>query len=1154
MEKLNNMFAAKGRCKFSSVVDGAEALALLEVYKNNPKGVLYIALDDTRMARAERELAFFAPDVEVLTYPAWDSIPYDRVSPNSSVTSKRIKTLSKLVLENKKRIVITTVNAIIQKVVSQEVLIESSFSAGVGDEIKRDELVSFLIKNGYINSGTASESGEFALRGSIVDIFPTGQEHGFRLDFFDTRLETIRTFDPITQISGGKVENIDIVPASEVILDDESIKLFRHNYREMFGTVTGDDPLYEAVSEGRRYAGMEYWIPLFYEKMENLLDYLPDVSLVFDHLAEEAWVERERLIKDSFETRKNNIGVLISGAPSYHPIPPESLYITEEKWNSLISKHSRAYIHPFNIPANDSVIDFSYRKMRNFSADSVSLKKSTFDLLKDEIKEVSATVITCMSEGSMSRIKLMLDEHEIFFSEIKNWSEIKSLKNKIGIAVLGIENGFKSENVSVISEQDIFGEKIFRKKSTGKKAENFLTEASTLAEGELVVHRENGIGRFEGLQILNVSGEAHDCLKIVYDGGDRLFVPVENIDLLTRYGAEDENAKLDRLGAVSWQQRTSAIKKRIKVTADELLQIAAERELKKAPMFYAGSAYSEFCARFPYAETEDQESSINDTLEDLASGKPMDRLICGDVGFGKTEVALRAAFVVTNPENSKKGQVALITPTTLLCRQHFKTFSERFSGTDVKIKQLSRLVSSGEAKKTHEMIENGEVDIVIGTHALLSRNTKFKDLSLLIIDEEQHFGVAQKERLKKLRSNTHVLTMTATPIPRTLQLSLSGIRDLSLIATPPIDRLAVRTYVMPFDQVIIREAILREHYRGGRTFYVCPRISDLEKIEGDIKKLVPEIKMVSAHGRMPPEKLDNIMNEFYEGKYDVLLSTTIIESGLDIPTANTLIIHKADMYGLAQLYQLRGRVGRSKMRAYAYLTLPPRKKPTKQAVKRLEVMQKLDGLGAGFSLASHDMDIRGFGNLLGDEQSGNIREIGIELYQDMLREAIEVLKSAGGAEERQDENSFSPQINMGTSVLIPESYVSDLSLRLGLYRRIADLEVEADVESIAVELVDRFGPMPVEVKNLLSVVKIKQICRKIGVDRLDVGEKGAAIGFYNDYFSNPDALIEFINKNKETLKIRGDQRIILQGQKWHEVDERIKGINTYLDTISKMAA
>ncbi|MCX7382220.1 MAG: transcription-repair coupling factor, partial [Alphaproteobacteria bacterium] len=683
------------------------------------------------------------------------------------------------------------------------------------------------------------------------------------------------------------------------------------------------------------------------------------------------------------------------------------------------------------------------------------------------------------------------------------------------IITLGLERGFVAGDVAVIGEQDLLGERISRPPRRRKRADQFIAEATEIAEGDLVVHQDHGIGRYDGLITLHVTGAAHDCLRLIYDGGDKLFLPVENIEMLSRFGAETGGVGLDKLGGVSWQARKSKMKSRIRDMAGELIRVAAARMLREAEVMAPPEGpWDEFCARFPHAETEDQSRAIADVLEDLASGRPMDRLICGDVGFGKTEVALRAAFIAA----MAGGQVAVVVPTTLLARQHTRTFAARFAGLPIKIAQLSRMVTAKEAAEVRAGLANGDINIVIGTHALLAKSVTFSHLGLLIIDEEQHFGVAHKEKLKALKADMHVLTLTATPIPRTLQLSLSGVREMSLIATPPVDRLAVRTFIMPFDGVVIREALQRERFRGGQVFCVVPRVEDLPRMAARLAEIIPEARMATAHGRLTPTELERVMTEFSDGKYDILLSTNIVESGLDMPAVNTLVIYRADMFGLGQLYQLRGRVGRGKQRGYAYLTWPPNHRLSLAAEKRLDVMQTLDHLGAGFTLASHDLDIRGAGNLLGDEQSGHIREVGIELYQQMLEDAVADLRAETGR-QRPADRDWSPSIGLGLPVLIPETYVRDLPVRLGLYRRIGALASDAEHEAIAAELVDRFGALPDEVENLLHVVALERACREAGVEKLDAGPKGMVLSFRGNAFRNPAGLISWLSRIGGAIKL-----------------------------------
>ena len=762
-------------------------------------------------------------------------------------------------------------------------------------------------------------------------------------------------------------------------------------------------------------------------------------------------------------------------------------------------------------------------------------------------------VIAAYSTGAMERMKGMLEAASITPVKIcENFTDIQKLKGgDIGLCVLALEHGFVADDLVFITEQDILGDRLARKASKKKKADNFLTEVSSLDAGDLMVHVDHGVGRFLGLETIEAAKVLHDCLKLEYAGGDLLYVPVENIEVLSRFGSDEGLVQLDKLGGAGWQARKAKVKKDLMIMADGLLQIAAARALRKADKLEVSpDIYNEFAARFPYHETDDQLRAIQDTLEDMADGQPMDRLICGDVGFGKTEVALRAAYVAA----MDGYQVAIIAPTTLLVRQHYMNFKKRFEATGIRIEQLSRLVSAKDATATKEGLKNGQVNIVIGTHALLADSVKFSKLGLVVVDEEQRFGVKQKEKLKELKNDVHVLTLTATPIPRTLQMSLTGVKEMSIIATPPVDRLAIRTFVLPFDAMVIREAILREHYRGGQTFYVCPRIKDIQDVEEQLKELVPEVKLITAHGQMAPGDLEDRMTAFCEGQYNVLLCTNIIESGIDIASANTMIVHRADLFGLAQLYQIRGRIGRSKVRAYAYLTYLPNVKLTEQAMKRLEVIETLDTLGSGFQLASHDMDIRGAGNLLGEEQSGHIKEVGVELYQQMLEDAVALAKHGGhNLDCVPIEDQWSPTINLGTSVLIPETYVEDLSVRMSLYRRLADLQDKDDIESFAAELIDRFGDLPEEVDNLIDIVNIKLLCKQAGIDRVEAGPKGIVLGFHKDTPPNVEALMGWIASRRGSIKLRPDQKLVAP-RNWDTTAERVRGVQSMMKELASLVS
>ena len=1174
MKIPDNLFHNAGRVLLSGVPEGLDARVIAEIISTHPaRTMLHVALDDKRLAALAEALGFFAPDIEVLRFPAWDCLPYDRVSPHADMASERMDTLCRLAAGGQGggvRIVLATVNAALQRVPPRDVLKDAIFEVARGESLDVDALTGFLTRNGYSRTGTVREPGECALRGGIIDVFPPGTAEPVRLDLFGDEVERIRLFDPATQRSGDDRETVRFEPVSEILLDEASIARFRAGYREAFGSVT-DDPLYVAVSEGRKQIGMEHWLPLFHERMETLFDYLPEAPVTLDHQADEAVSARFETIDEYFEARQSFLATANrrsddETAPVYRPLPPDRLYFTAPEWRARLGERAVGQVSPFAAPGSAAEgyaqsIDAGGRRGHDFSAVRAESRRisgpeapdNVFETvrghLEAQISREKHTAIACFTNGARERLGVLLGDHGVRgLAPVESWAELESLPaGAVGLAVLGLEHGFTSSDAAFISEQDILGERLVRPTRRRSQAEQFIADAGELSAGDLVVHVEHGIGRYEGLETLSVSNAPHDCLKITYDGGDRLFVPVENVEVLSRYGSGEASVALDRLGGAAWQSRKSKLKQRLRDMADELIRIAAARTLQPAPrMTPAPGHFEEFCARFPYDETEDQHRAIGDTMEDLQSGRPMDRLVCGDVGFGKTEVALRAAFATV----MEGGQVAVVVPTTLLSRQHFATFTERFAGEPVRIAQLSRLVSTSQMAEIRAGMASGEVDIVIGTHALLGNNIEFKNLVLLVVDEEQHFGVTHKERLKKLRADVHVLTLTATPIPRTLQMALAGVKDMSMIATPPVDRLAVRTFVTPFDPVVIREAIMREHFRGGQIFFVCPRISDLDAVAKQVREIAPDVKLAMAHGRMPARALEEVMTAFYDGRIDLLLSTQIVESGLDIPTANTLIVHRADMFGLAQLYQLRGRIGRSKLRAYCYLTIPSKGILSASASKRLEVMQSLDSLGAGFTLASHDLDIRGAGNLLGDEQSGHIREVGVELYQHMLEEAVAM---ARGAEAPSSDTEWSPQINIGTPVLIPEGYVQDLDVRLGLYRRVATLEDPAEIDSFAAEMIDRFGPLPDEVENLLKIVAIKRLCRAAGVGKLDAGPKGAVVTFHDETFANPVGLVEYISREAGKVSLRPDHRLVYR-RDWTDAVRRLKGAHELLQKLADIAA
>ena len=1141
MPDLSRILKARQPLTLAQVARGAQPLVMADLARASTGRAVFIAPDDAAMRSVVDAAAFFAPELEVIEFPAWDSLPYDRASPALAISARRLAALHRLQAgKARAQLIVTTANAVLQRVLTPFRIRESVREFKPGVEIGRESLSALLQRQGYSRTDTVIDTGEFAVRGSIFDIFPSGLDQGLRLDFFGDELESLRSFDPNTQMSTGRLDSHLLLPASEALLDEDSIKRFRSRYREMFGANATQDPLYEAVSEGRRLAGMEHWLPLFEDKLATLFDHLgKDDLVVIDQAALAAADERVKDVRDYFDQRTAITG---QAKGNYRPLQPDALYMSADELKDALAAAPAHRATPFDEPESDGVVGFGFRSGRDFAPERAR-GDNVYPVLADHLKALSKAgkrpLLAAYSKGSRSRIVSILEEAGTPVQMAESWQDALGLsaKGKPAAMILPIEASFANDEMELLTEQDILGDRLVRRKKKRKSADAFLAELQALSVGDLIVHTEHGIGKYLGLEPIAVGKSKHDCVQLEYKGGDKLFIPVENIDVLSRYGSSEEAVMLDRLGGEAWQKRRARLKERIREIAGELMQVAAQRALKKAPVIEVeDGTYNQFLDRFPWEETDDQERAIADVLSDLESGKPMDRLVCGDVGFGKTEVAMRAAFVAA----MNGQQVAVVAPTTLLARQHFENFSNRFSGFPLKVGRLSRLVSAKEMKETREGLSAGDVDIVIGTHAILSKQTSFKNLGLVIVDEEQRFGVTHKEKLKQLRADVHMLTLTATPIPRTLQMAMTGLRELSTIQTPPVDRLAVRTYVMEWDDMVMREALLREHHRGGQSFIVVPRISDMEELSDWLHENIPEVKFVAAHGQMSPGEIEERMSAFYEGKYEVLLATTIVESGLDLPSANTIIIHRADIFGLAQLYQLRGRVGRAKLRAYAYLTYAKDTQLSEVAEKRLKVLGDLDSLGAGFQLASHDLDIRGAGNLLGDEQSGHIREVGFELYQSMLEDAILAAKAGDMGLEAKPER-VSPQITVDAPIMIPEDYVPDLAVRMALYRRLNDAADKAEIEALAAEMIDRFGDLPAATANLVRLIEIKHQAIEANIAKIDVGAQGTLVTFHQDDFPDPVGLLAYVDRLKGTAKLRPDMKLVIS-RAWGSPESRLNGL------------
>ena len=1129
---------------FGEVPEGSEPLLINEISENSNNNILIIARDLKRYQQLKDGLEFFL-NKDILFYPQWDCVPYDRISPNKLITSKRLETLSRLSNEkDKSRIILTTIQASCQRTLSLDEVKNKFISLKPGEVIDINNLVNFFVSNGYEKTPTVREHGEFSVRGGIIDFY-SPLNKPIRLDLFGNTIDSIKSFDLITQRSLELLKEIFVYPASEIILNDKTIENFRINFNKKFGSQKEKVKIYDSISEGISYPGMEHWLPFFYNQTGSIFDYIDKPIILLDHLYDSSLEDFLETVNDHFQSRKDYDDNKLSKVENkYFSIEPSNLYQNKEEYNKNLRSRNCIRISPFKKPDAINLngkASSKYSNIKSNRSDSSSYENLKSDIL-DFTKKNKKIIIACSSLGSSERVSKILINNGIL-SNFKNLESFKNIDQKnIYLTVLNLNSGFHFDDYIFISEQDIFGEKFYRPRII-RKAENFIREISSVMPGDAVVHVDHGIGRFENLSTLEINNAKHECLLIKYANDDKLYLPVENIEVLSRYGSDISDEMLDKLGGLSWTTRKENLKKKIKFLAEELISVAAKRQLSKAEMFNVPEDfYEEFCSRFSFEETNDQLNAINDVLNDLEKGLPMDRLICGDVGFGKTEIALRASFLAA----MSGKQVSILAPTTLLARQHYETFKERFKGFPINVFELSRLTPKKDS--VIKSINSGSCDIVIGTHSLLGEKINFSDLGLLIIDEEQHFGVKHKEKIKKLRDNVHVLTLTATPIPRTLQLAMTGVRDLSIIASPPIDRRAIETYVFPNDPLVVKEALLRERHRGGQSFYVVPRISDIEDIEEYFKEFIPEINYITVHGQMPSKQIEDRINDFYMGSYDVLISTTIIESGLDIPNANTLIIHRSDMFGLSQLYQIRGRVGRSKVKAYAYLTYKEHKKLGKKALKRLEVLQSLDSLGAGFNLASYDLEIRGSGNLLGEEQSGQIKEVGIELYQNMLEETIDELKNTT---QKSKNNQWSPKISLPLSILIPEDYISDLTIRMEIYKRLSSIILEEEIDEIAAELIDRFGSLPQEVETLIDTIGLKNLCKKTNIEKIDCGNNGFLISFKNNTFSNPAELIKYINNKKNYISIRPDQRLFVKfnEQKENLIDYIKSIVNDFLKMI-----
>ena len=1099
----------------------ARGLAIAEAAAGAGRLTLLVTADSQSAYRLEQELRFFgaAADLPILSFPDWETLPYDVFSPHEDIISQRLETLHRLPSLSH-GVLVVPVTTLMHRIAPRDFLSAHTLMMDVGERLDIDALRQRLEQAGYRHVSQVMEHGEFALRGSIVDLFPMGANHPYRIDLFDDEIESIREFDPETQLSQEKVERIRLLPAHEFPMHDEAIKGFRQRYRQVFEGDPQASSIYREVSNGSAPAGVEYYIPLFFEQMATLFDYLPEDALVITTADVEAAASRfAASTADRYEQRRHDVQRPL--------LPPADLFLSPEELAAGLERESRVLIEGFEIEDGGSGV-------QNFA--SLALPNL---LLQARAEDPAATLksfiasrpgrllFVAESAGRREHLIEALRQFEIFPRTVDSWPEFVASALDYAITVAPMESGVRlpQAGINIIPESALFGQRAQqerRRKRPTRDADAVVRNLTDLNVGAPVVHEEHGVGRYIGLQKLAVGGSEAEFLTLEYAGGDKLYVPVASLHLISRYtGTAPEDAPLHKLGSDQWQKARRRAAEKIHDVAAELLDINARRAARRGHAFATDTDdYAAFAASFPFEETPDQEKAIQAVLDDMAAERPMDRVVCGDVGFGKTEVAMRAAFVAA----SGGKQVAVLVPTTLLAQQHLQNFRDRFADWPIRIEGLSRFRSQKQHKETLAGIAAGTVDIVIGTHKLLQGDVAFKDLGLIIVDEEHRFGVRDKEKLKNLRAEVDILTLTATPIPRTLNMSLSGLRDLSIIATPPVQRHAIKTFVNEWNDALLQEAVLREVRRGGQVYFLHNEVQTIEKMAQRIEQVVPDISIRIAHGQMRERELEEVMLDFYHQRFNLLLCTTIVESGIDVPTANTIIINRADKLGLSQLHQLRGRVGRSHHRAYAYLVTPPRVAMTPDAIKRLEAIESLEDLGVGFTLATHDLEIRGAGELLGDEQSGQIQEIGFTLYNELLERAVKALKS-GKRPELDKPLHSGAEIDLGVPALLPDDYVPDIHARLVLYKRIASAENEEALRELQVEMIDRFGLLPDAAKALFEVNRVKLKAEALGVKKLDVGEQGGRIIFNATPNIDPASVIRLIQSDPQRYRLDGQDKL-----------------------------
>ncbi|KLV04774.1 transcription-repair coupling factor [Photobacterium aquae] len=1105
-------------CYIGNVSGAALALSIAELAENHQGPLLTVVPDTQTALRLQPEISQFTTQ-DVSVFPDWETLPYDNFSPHQDIISDRLSRLYNF--PNQARgVVLVPVSTLLQRLTPQSFIHQHALLVSCNDRLSLEKLRLKLDASGYRHVDQVMEHGEYASRGSLLDLFPMGSQHPFRIDFFDDEVDSIRQFDPETQRSTGEIDSIRLLPAHEFPTDDLAIESFRMRWRERFEARREPESIYQQVSKKTWPAGIEYWQPLFFEQTETLFDYLPDSSLLLTigNLEEAA----DLFLKDAayrYDQRRVD--------PLRPLLEPHELWLNKDEMFGQFKAMPQVRLRGDAEPEKGGRFNPALQPIPTLTINH-QLKEPLGELRKFIESYPGQVIFSVASEGRREALLDLLARIKLRPMVCASLSEAMAVPGKTSLIIGAAEQGFVLADpaIALICESDLLGERVVqRRRRDDKKVVNSDTIIRNLAElqvGQPVVHVDHGIGRYQGLQTLDAGGMKTEFVTLEYQGGAKLYVPVASLHLISRYsGGAEETAPIHKLGGEAWAKARRKAAEKVRDVAAELLDVYAKRELKPGFKFNLDrEAYADFCTGFPFEETHDQAMAINAVLSDMCQAKAMDRLVCGDVGFGKTEVAMRAAFVAV--DNSK--QVTVLVPTTLLAQQHFENFRDRFANTPVRVEVLSRFKTAKEQKQILADVGEGKIDILIGTHKLLNAQVKYHDLGLLIVDEEHRFGVRQKEKVKALRADVDILTLTATPIPRTLNMAMSGMRDLSIIATPPARRLAIKTFVRENDDVLIREAVLREIMRGGQIYFLHNDVESINKMADDLAALIPEARITVAHGQMRERDLEKIMSDFYHQRFNLLVCTTIIETGIDVPTANTIIINRADHLGLAQLHQLRGRVGRSHHQAYAYLLTPHPKRMTKDAVKRLEAIASLEDLGAGFTLATHDLEIRGAGELLGDEQSGQIQSVGFTLFMEMLEQAVEALKE-GKEPSLDDLLRQQTEIELRVPALLPDDFIPDINTRLSLYKRIASTDSENAISELKVELIDRFGLLPDATKNLLMLNQLKLKAAGIGINKIEAGEKGGYIEFNANASIDPGFLVGLLQSEPQHFRMEGPTKL-----------------------------